>query len=64
MQFGPHCGAAAVAGSVPTVLRLPARVSVAAVAAKSCTPLPRGGFQASAAAVSGERPKRGSPCSK
>jgi hypothetical protein len=53
-QFGPHCGVVAVAGSVPTVLRLPARVSVAAVAAKSCTPLPRGGFQAGAAAVSGE----------
>src|SRR5215468_10400721 len=32
--------------------------------AKSCTPLPRGGFQASTAAVSRERPKRGSFWSK
>src|SRR5215204_7111194 len=32
MQFGPHCGVAAVAGSVPTVLRPPATVSAAATA--------------------------------
>src|SRR5215208_6628823 len=32
MQFGPHCGVAAVAGGVPTVLRPPATVSAAATA--------------------------------
>src|SRR3954453_16111829 len=32
MQCGPHCGVAAVAGSVPTVLRPPATVNIAAVA--------------------------------
>ena len=32
MQCGPHCGVAAVAGNVPTVLRPPATVSAAATA--------------------------------